>query len=127
MKLFWRILLALAVLGALAFTEEAVPAYNPAQQQTVRGTVQEVKDYQCPVSGTIGSHIAVNAGSETIEVHLAPARFLKEYGIVIKEGDSVTVTGVKFTFNGKPAMMAKTVVAGHSTFTFRDDKGRPEW
>src|SRR5690349_18900422 len=127
MKIFCRILLSLAVLGALAFTEEAIPNYNPAQQQTVRGVVQEVKDYQCPVSGTIGSHIAINSGAETIEVHLAPARFLKEYGIVIKEGDSVTVTGMKFTFQGKSAMIAKTVVAGRSTFTFRDDKGRPEW
>jgi DNA/RNA endonuclease YhcR with UshA esterase domain len=127
MKIFWRILLSLAVFGVLAFTEEAVPTYNPAQQQTVHGIVQELKDYQCPVSGTIGAHISINSGSETIEVHLAPARFLKEYGITIKEGDSVTVIGMKFTFNGKPAMMAKTVVTGRSTFTFRDDKGRPEW
>jgi hypothetical protein len=62
-----------------------------------------------------------------VEVHLAPATFLKEYGIVLQPGDHVSITGIKFTFDGKPAMMARTIVAGQSTFTFRDAKGRPEW
>jgi len=104
-----------------------VPAYNPAQEQTFSGTIQEVKEYQCPVSGTIGSHIAVSGGSETVEVHLAPATFLKQYGIVLKAGDRVTITGIRFIFDGKPAFIARTIVAGQSTFTFRDGKGRPEW
>ena len=29
-----------------------VPAYNPAQEQTFSGTVRQVTEYQCPVSGT---------------------------------------------------------------------------
>src|SRR5215470_17792819 len=80
-----------------------VPAYNPAQEQTFTGTIQEVKEYQCPVSGAIGSHIAVSGGSETVEVHVAPAAFLRQYGIVLKVGDRVRITGIKFVFDGKPA------------------------
>src|SRR5437763_16505090 len=41
--------------------------------QTFSGIVQEAKEYQCPVSGTIGSHVSVKGGPEVIEVHLAPA------------------------------------------------------
>jgi hypothetical protein len=127
MKILGRIAFALLVLVALAFAQQLVPSYDTTQQSTLKGRVQEVKEYQCPVSGTIGSHIVLTSGSETLEVLLAPVQFLKDYGIVIKAGDAVTVTGMRFAFEGKPAMMARTVVVDRSTFTFRDNKGRPEW
>ena len=34
-------------------------SYQEANQQTVRGWVVETRDFQCPVSGTMGSHITV--------------------------------------------------------------------
>lgn len=133
MKIIGNVVLGFLLFAALAATQEqnssgnAVPAYNTAQEQTFSGTVQEVKDYQCPVSGTIGSHIAVKGGAEMVEIHLAPAKFLKDYDIVLKPGDQVKITGIKFVFQGKPAMLARVVVDGQNTFTFRSDKGRPEW
>src|SRR5438045_6796706 len=117
MKRFFSILLGLFLLGALAATQQqkpsdmGIPAYNPAQAQTFSGTVVEVKNYQCPVSGTIGSHISVRGMTETREVHLAPIKFLKDYEIVLNPGDHVSMTGIKLTFDGKPAMLAGTVVA----------------
>ena len=47
--------------------------------------------------------------------------------VMLKSGDKVNVTGIRFEFDGKPAMLARTVTSGQSTFTFRDPKGRPEW
>jgi DNA/RNA endonuclease YhcR with UshA esterase domain len=133
MKTLYGILFGFLLLVAMAATQQqkqsdmAVPAYSTSQEQAFSGTILEVKDYQCPVTGTIGSHIAVKGTSDTLEVHLAPAKFLKQYDIVLKPGDQVTVTGIKFTFDGKPAMLARLVVVGRDTFRFRDDKGRPEW
>jgi hypothetical protein len=127
MKILGRIILALVITSILAFTQAAAPKYDPAQETTLKGTVQEVNDYQCPISGSIGTHISVKSGFEIIEVHLAPAKFLKEYGIVIKPGDSVIVTGMRLTFDGKPAMIAKTVADDRERFRFREDDGRPEW
>lgn len=101
--------------------------YDPANQTTLQGIIQEVKDYKCPVTGTIGTHISVKSEDLTTEVHLAPAKFLKEYEIVLKAGDQVKVVGVKITFDGKPAMLAKTVTVGKETFVFRNDKGKPLW
>jgi len=133
MKSTASILFGLLLLAALAVTQEkkpsgnGVPAYDNAQEQKIFGVIEEVKDYQCPVSGTIGSHISVKGTGEIIEVHLAPAKFLKEYEIALKPGDQVTVTGVKFLFDGKPAMLAKNVTIDRMHYTFRDDRGRPLW
>ena len=126
------ILVGFALLAMLSFAQEqktrnVVPAYSQAQEQTFSGIVQEAKEYQCPVSGTIGSHVSVKEGSEVIEVHLAPAKFLRQYEMVLRPGDKVTITGIKFVFEGKPAMLARTVVDGQYTFTFRNRNGRPEW
>ena len=102
-------------------------AYNVADQVTVEGTVQEVKDYKCPVSGTVGSHITLKSGSEAIEVHLAPVTYLKEYEMAFHAGESVKIVGVKILVEGKPALLAKSATVAGATFTFRDAKGRPLW
>jgi DNA/RNA endonuclease YhcR with UshA esterase domain len=104
-----------------------VPRYDTAHQQVFTGIVQEVKEYHCPVTGTVGTHIAVKGVMETVEVHLAPVTFMKQYDIVIKAGDKVSVTGTKLTFDGKPAMIAKEIKVANDTFSFRDNKGRPLW
>jgi hypothetical protein len=101
--------------------------YDPANQTTLQGVIQEVKDYKCPVTGTMGTHISLKTEELTTEVHLAPSKFLKEYEIVLKPGDEAKIVGVKFTFDGKPAMLAKTVTVGKETFVFRNDKGKPLW
>jgi len=101
--------------------------YDSAQQVTVSGKVQDVKEYQCRVSGTGGAHIVVKAENGTFEVHLAPIRFMKDYEIAFRTGDEVKITGAKIMFEGKPALMAKTVVVGNNTFMFRDPDGKPLW
>src|SRR5262245_2092260 len=90
--------------------EPDIPQYDPSLQVMLVGTVKAVKEYQCPISGTIGTHLSVSAGDGTglVEVHVAPASFLKEYGILIKPEDEVTIVGMKTVFAGKTAMLAKT-------------------
>jgi DNA/RNA endonuclease YhcR with UshA esterase domain len=101
--------------------------YAPANEQTMRGWVVETKDFQCPVTGTVGSHITVKNETGSIEVHLAPASFMKQYEINIRKGDNVTVVGSKITFEGKSALIAKFVAIGHETYNFRDPSGKPLW
>lgn len=130
---FFVVLSGMMLLAVFAATQEPkpssmnIPAYNPAQERTFSGTIIEVKNYQCPVSGTVGAHIVVKGITDTLEVHLAPSTFLTRYEIVLNPGDKVSVTGMKFNYQGKPAMIAGTVVDGQNTYTFRDLKGRPQW
>jgi len=101
--------------------------YTQSSEQTMRGWVVETKDFQCPVTGTMGSHITVKNETSSIEVHLAPASFMKQYEINIRKGDNVTVVGSKIAFEGKSALIAKSVAIGHETFNFRDPSGKPLW
>ncbi|PYP85973.1 MAG: hypothetical protein DMG65_19855 [Candidatus Angelobacter sp. Gp1-AA117] len=114
-----------ALLGAQ--NKPDVPKYDLSHQQVFTGIVGQLKDYQCPVSGMIGTHLALKEITETLEVHMAPAAFMKEYGIVIHPGEKVQVTGVKVLFDGKPAVLARSVSVRNETFSFRDEKGRPLW
>lgn len=101
--------------------------YDDANQQTVRGWVVETRDFQCPVNNAMGSHITVKTETGSIEVHLAPASFMKQYDIAFAKDQNVTVVGSKITYEGKPALIAKSVTIWHETFNFRDAKGRPLW
>jgi DNA/RNA endonuclease YhcR with UshA esterase domain len=101
--------------------------YAPASEQTIRGWVVETKDFQCPVTGTVGSHLTVKNELGSMEVHLAPASFMKQYEINIRKGDKVTVVGSKITYEGKSALIAKSVAIGNETYNFRDQSGKPLW
>ena len=135
---FTRVLLgvfALLLSGAaitLVSQEKSSPThanytYAPTSEQTMRGWVVETRDFQCPVTGTVGSHITVKSETGSIEVHLAPASFMKQYEINIRKGDNVTVVGSRIMFEGKGALIAKSVAIGNETYNFRDQSGRPLW
>lgn len=129
-----RIAVAVLALGflngaacSLIAQDKTPPKYDVAKQQTVEGFIQEVKDYNCPVTGTLGFHIKIKTSGGTLEVHLAPTAFLKDYGMELQAGDNVEIVGVKFAYDGHPAMLAKTLKMGQATFFFRDEQGRPLW
>jgi hypothetical protein len=106
----------------------AVPKYDPAAEATFKGTVEEVRDRQCPMSGGMGSHLILKLSvNKTIEVHLATTKFVKTYGLVFNKGDVVTVVGTKVQFEGVETIFAREVTRGSETFVFRDKDGTPIW
>jgi hypothetical protein len=121
-------LILTTVLSAPAQKSEAVPKYDRAAEATFRGTVEEVRNRQCPVSGTMGSHLILKlSGGNTIEVHLASTKFVKAYDLAFNKGDAVTVVGTKVQFEGVDTIFAREVSRGSETFMFRDKSGTPIW
>ncbi|HZP63718.1 MAG TPA: hypothetical protein VFB28_09915 [Terriglobales bacterium] len=105
-----------------------VPKYNPATEAVFKGTVQEVRDRQCPVSGGMGSHVVVKLeDGSTIEVHLASKKFVDEYELVFAVGDELEVTGSKVNFEGVDTIFAREVKRGNDVYVFRDKDGKPVW
>jgi hypothetical protein len=106
----------------------AVPKYDRAVEASFKGTVEEVRDRQCPVSGGMGSHLILRlSANKTIEVHLATTKFVKTYDLVFNKGDEVTVVGTKVQFEGVETIFAREVTRGSETFVFRDKDGTPIW
>ena len=116
------------MMGQQSQSGATVPKYDPSAEATFKGTVQEVKDRQCPVSGGMGSHLILKlAGDTTIEVHLASTKFVKAYDVVFNKGDAVSVVGTKVQFEGVETIFAREVTRGTDTFSFRDKDGKPIW
>ena len=105
-----------------------VPKYNPAAEAVYTGTVVDVRDRECPVSGGVGSHIILQLqDGKTIEVHLATTEFTKMIELNIRRGDLVEVTGWKTDFEGVQTIFAREVKHGIDTFVFRAKDGVPAW
>jgi hypothetical protein len=129
-----RFVLAIGVLFVLAVTLawSQAPAggfsYDVAKEVTIKGVVEEVKDFQCPVSGGMGAHLVVKTDKGLVTVHLALSKFLSEYGFNFAKGDEVVVVGVKAKVgDDENAVLARTIERGNQTFTFRDKAGKPLW
>ena len=132
---FWRVTILMAMLlGAMSFvvaqqkSSEAVPKYDPTTEAVYKGTVEEVRDHQCPVSGGMGAHVILKlADNKTIEVHLATSKFVKSYDLAFNKGDQLEVTGAKVKFEGVDTIFAREVKRNGDTFVFRDKEGKPIW
>jgi DNA/RNA endonuclease YhcR with UshA esterase domain len=104
-----------------------VPRYDLRQEVTIKGTVLDVKDYSCPISGTVGTHLTLKTSEGEIVVHLAAANFAREYGIQISKGVSVELVGMKTTFRGEPAFLPRIVKINNDTYFVREKNGKPLW
>ena len=131
----WRVVLALLVVVAAASVAlgtqkaaEAVPKYDKSTEAVFKGTVDDVKDHDCPVSGGMGSHLTLKlADGSTLEVHLALKKFVTQYDLVFHKGDVLEVTGVRVKFEGVDTIFARKIKRGEDEFLFRDSDGKPLW
>ena len=75
--LFMLSLILLVAVPATRAEQKDVPKFDPANQTTIKGVIEQVNNYECPISGTMGSHLTVRYGLSTVEVHLAASKFMK--------------------------------------------------
>jgi hypothetical protein len=122
------ILVLLTVTLAWAQAPASAPKYDLANEVTIKGVVQEVKDFQCPVSGGMGAHLVVKTDKGLVTIHLALTKFLSEYGFGFAKGDEIEIIGVKAKVgDDENAILARKIERGNQTFTFRDKNGKPLW
>lgn len=133
----WHIVLLIVVLLA-AFTSavaaqapdtsKAVPKYDLATEVTIKGTITEVSERNCPVSGSMGFHLVIKSpDGKTIEAHIATTKFMKAYDMTLIKGDQIELVGSKVTFEGVETIFAREVTRENETFIFRDKTGKPVW
>ena len=131
----WHFGLALLMVVSMSWmaaaqktSNESVPKYDKSTEAVFKGTVEDVKDRACPVSGGMGSHLTLKmVDGGTIEVHLALTKFVNQYELVFHKGDVLEVTGVKVKLDGVDTIFARKIKRGQDEFLFRDGDGKPLW
>jgi len=122
------LLATVSLRGAQSAAKQPVPKYDKTIEAVYKGTVEEVHDRTCPVSGGMGSHLMLKEADGTvIEVHLALTKFVNQYELVFHKGDVVEVTGVKVKIQDADTIFARKIKRGNDELLFRDNDGKPLW
>ncbi|MGA7907943.1 MAG: hypothetical protein WCA16_11100 [Candidatus Sulfotelmatobacter sp.] len=120
-------LVVLVILLLVNSPRQRSAAYNVADEVAIQGTVQDVQDFYCPISGDEGTHLMVATENGTIQVHVAPKRFLRGNNWSFEKGDHVQVIGSKIRYEGHDAVVARTISRDNHTLAFRRSNGKPLW
>jgi hypothetical protein len=102
-------------------------AYSAANEMIAVGTVEDVREFYCPVTEDRGTHVVLKTDHGTMLIHVAISRFLRDQKFAIQTGDRLQVAGAKIRYQGKEGMIAREIVRGDEVFTLRDTAGKPLW
>lgn len=106
-------------------TAQGAALYNAANEVVVKGIVQEVQEFDCPVSeGDLASHLMLKTADGVFQVHLAPVRILASHKLSFAPGDQIQAVGSKVRLDGKNGVIAREISRGNETFIFRDHEGK---
>lgn len=109
-------------------TNKALPKYDIAREVTLKGTITDISERNCPVSGGLGFHFVLKIqDGTTIEVHVATSKFVKSYEMGLKKDDKVEVVGSKVKFEGAETVFARQITRGDEVFVVRFQDGSPAW
>jgi len=99
--------------------------YDLANESKIEGTVDEIKVIRGAMEGV---HLVLKSGTETLFVHVAPDRFLKEMDSEFAKGDQVQVVGCKIKAeDGSDEYLARRITKNGNELLLRDNKGKPIW
>ena len=122
-------LAAIALVATSAFSQSP-PKYDPATETTVKGTVGELKLVP-PTGGKPIAYLETKTGpdkeKDTVQIFLCPKSFLDQMGIAFKTDEAIEVKGSKVKQDGADLILAREMVKGGETLTFRFPDGKPAW
>jgi hypothetical protein len=120
--------LAFAATSATAQTNatKAGPRFDPSTLTTVVGTVKSVTEHDGAM-GPDGVYVVVEDKNGVYTAHVAPADFLREFGIAIRPGEHVEVTGSVVPDDGVRAILVTQIKVVRDTLRVRLDDGTTVW
>ena len=105
---------------------EAGPSYDPATVIDIMGRVNAA--WEVPTYLSLdGLHLAVKSGSETLDVYVGPADFVKIFGVTFVKGDKIEVIGSTVMFGDGEIVLAAEIRRADVTMVLRDKDGVPYW
>ncbi|HLW75368.1 MAG TPA: hypothetical protein VKS01_00260 [Bryobacteraceae bacterium] len=123
--------LALAMAAVPAFAAHTIeaasePAYNLATTTKVDGVVTAVRQVAAgnPMPGV---HLTVKTRTNTVDVYLAPADFLKFLRVNMSAGAQIEAIGSLVKVNNAEVLMTRDFDDGFVQISLRDAKGAAAW
>ena len=95
--------------------------------QTLEGKIAEVVYLPGATENSGLVEIRLQSSTQNRLVRLAPTGFLKSSGLVLREGDAVTVKGFPVSGMEGDLIVATEIRKGDKSISFRDESGRPIW
>lgn len=101
------------------------PRYDPANEVSIHGTVDEVLTVQPRYLP--GIHLRVKTDGKLFEVRLGPSWFLEQQHFAFSKGDQIDVTDAATPDKNGQVVIAREVKRGDRILVLRDPKGYPAW
>lgn len=103
-----------------------LPKYDVTTETKTKGVVEEVKLLPLGPRKDF-TELVVKSGEDEVYIYLCPKPFQEEMGISFSKGDEIAVTGSKVKQDESDVILARELVKGSDTLSFRDGKGNPVW
>ena len=125
------LLLGLTASSGQTAQAEPEPRYDSATTVDMMMVVADLREVPRG-SALPGTHLIVRPesakeNSETIDVYLGPANYLKDFEVTFAKGDRVQVVGSKVKYGGAAVILARQVRRDSTTLYLRDEHGIPYW
>ena len=122
--------LAAIALSSTHALSQAPPKYDTATETTIKIKVVEMKLVP-PTGGKPIAYLETKTGpdkeKDAVHIFLCPKSFLDQMGIAFKAGEDIEVKGSKIKQDGADLILAREMVRGGETLTFRFPDGKPAW
>jgi hypothetical protein len=131
-KVLLRILLSLllcatAVLSRkVELSDASLPKYAVHTETQTEGIVEEVNLFPLGTKKD-STELIIKSGDDRVHVYVCPKPFQEELGNSFSNRDAIAVTSSKVKQEASDVILAREVVKGTDTLSFRDEKGNPVW
>ncbi|MGA9055075.1 MAG: hypothetical protein WB763_01035 [Terriglobia bacterium] len=103
------------------------PSNKAAVSETTEGKIAEVIYLSGATEDSGMVEIRLQAAGQARVVRLAPSGFLKQAGLLLREGDTVKVKAYPVASMEGDLLVATEVYMGDKSLSLRDSRGRPAW
>ena len=106
--------------------ENTLPKYDLQTETKIKGVIDEVNLLSVGARKDF-TELIIKNGDDKAHIYLCPKPFQEEMGISFTKGDAIAVTGSKVKQLETEVILARELVKGTDTLSFRDNKGKPVW
>ena len=102
--------------------------FDRTRLKLVEGSVENVLTFVPGPEAAAGLRLRIRTDQgDTVTVLAGPMAYCDMIGLMMKDGDKVTIRGSESTIDERPVVLASEVLIGGALYRIRDQDGQPLW